>query len=221
LGAFPADTLIAATSAAAVTPFALLVAPSLPRARSLRTVSLGGVGVLLALAAVVVSSFPYTAERPKRVYIDIHAGEEGGTHAVIETIDSGPDLPIRDAALSGDVTRAMPVIEIRPAAAGSSAARAAQVRIQASGSYLVQVRFDDGPVSWRVDDRTGTSNHFVWVGTDDALTFAVESISKTPIALRVKAFYLGSDVPIDEVIAQLPRWSTPTVQTVLEASARF
>ncbi len=63
--------------------------------------------------------------------------------------------------------------------------------------------------------------HLVWVGTSDPLTLRVEVAPGASASVRAQAFYMGSDVPVDHVLAQLPPWSAPTVQTVLEARLEF
>ncbi len=218
----PAELLIAAVAALAVAPFALLVAPAIQPAPSLRHVAAYSVGAVAVIGALVVSSFPYTPERPKRAYLDVRASGEGGAHVVVEAIDPGPDLAIEDVALDAAITRPMPTIEVLPAAlAESPAPRTVEIRLTAPGAYMVDVGLEGGAISWPGGGRVGGGRHLVWVGTHDPLTFHVASASGAPANVHAKAYYLGSDVSVDHVLAQLPRWSAATVQTVLEISAGF
>jgi hypothetical protein len=218
----PAELLIAAITALAVAPFALLVAPAIQPAPSLRHVGACSVGAAALIVALVVSSFPYTPERPKRAYLDVRAGAEGGAHVVVEAIDPGPYLGIKDVALDAAVTRPMPTIEVLPAASVESPGpRTVEIRVTAPGAYLVDVGLDGGTIASPSGGGRGNGRHLVWVGTDDPLIFRVACASGASVSLHAKAFYLGSDVSVDHVLAQLPRWSAPVVQTVLEASAKF
>jgi hypothetical protein len=212
----PADLLIAAISALSVTPFALLVAPEFRPARSLRRTSAGFVGAMVVSSAIVVCSFPYTPERPKRAYVDVRAGGEGKPYVAVEAIDSGPDFAVKHAALDAPITRPMPTIELlKGTAPESSGPHPVEIRLKADGAYLVDVQFDGPTGSWSMKEGRGSAKHFVWVGTHDPLTFRVEKTSGARVNLHVKAYYVGSGVSVDHVLARLPRWSAPTVQTVI------
>jgi hypothetical protein len=217
-----ADALVAGLTALAVAPFALLVIPAIPPARSLRRVAAWWVGAAVVMVLLVVYSFPYTPERPKRAYLDVRVGAENRAHVIVETIDPGPDFAIKDVALDTVVTRAAPTIDALPAAlAEPSQPRTVEIHVNAAGAYKVDVTIDGGTISWPGASRVSHGTHLVWIGTGEPLTFYVASASAAPVGVHAQAFYLGTDVSIDDVVAQLPRWSTLTVQTVLETSGRF
>jgi hypothetical protein len=174
------------------------------------------------MVLVVACSFPYTPARPKRAYLDVRSSETHPAHVLIEATDSGPALAIKEVALGAPVTRSGPTIEVlRPASPGLPQADAIQVRLSAPGAYLVDVALDGGTISRPAGGGLSTVKHMVWVGTEDPLTFGVASTAGASVNVHAKAFYLGSGVRIDHVLAQLPRWATPTVQTVLEADRRL
>lgn len=218
----PADLLIAAITALAVAPFALLVAPVIQPATSRRQVGVWSVGVAVVMVLLVAYSFPYTPERPKRAYLDVRASGEDWAHVVIEAIDSGPDFPMKDVRLDAAVTRPAPTIEALPAASvGSPEPHTLEIRLNAPGAYRVDVALEGGTISRLSGSGAGNGRHLVWVGTHDPLTFRVARAAGSAVNVHAVAFYVGSDVSVDHVLAQLPRWSAPTVQTVLETSARF
>jgi hypothetical protein len=193
----------------------------IPPAQSLRPVAAWSAAAALVLVSLVVWSFPYTEERPKRAYLDVRTGGEGGARVVVEAIDPGPDLAIDEVALDGAITRSLPTIEAVQAAEQSPASHAVAIRLSAPGAYLVDVTLDGGTIAWPSGGTAGDRKRLVWVGTDEPMVFGVTSAPGTSVNVHAKAFYLGSDVSVDHVLARLPRWSAPTVQTVLETSARI
>jgi hypothetical protein len=218
----PADRMIAAISALIVAPFALSVAPLMQAVPSPRRAGACAGGALIVMAGLVASSFPYTPERPKRAYVDVRNGGEGGAHAVVETIDSGPEIAVKDVPLPDDIGWPMPAIEALPALPGEPAQRrVVEIRLNAPGAYQVDVRLGGRTIAWRIGERTDERTHFVWVGTRDPLTLRVEVAPGASGSIHAKAFYPGSAVSVENVLARLPRWSTATVQTVLETSATF
>ena len=217
----PAELLIAAITALAVAPFALLAAPEIPPAPSLRRLAASSAAVALVIVPLVLWSFPYTEDRPKRAYLDVKPDGAGGARVVIEAIDPGPDLAIEEVALDGAIARSLPTIEAVKAAEQSPASQPVAIRLSAPGAHLVEVTLDGGTIAWPNGGAAGDRKRLVWVGTDEPLVFGVASAPGTSVIAHAKAFYVGSDVSVDHVLAQLPRWSAPTVQTVLETTARI
>jgi hypothetical protein len=177
----------------------------------------------LTMAFVVASSFPYTPERPKRAYLDVRASGEDGVHVAIESVDSGPDFAIKEVRLDAAAMRPAPTIEALPAAsAGLPEPHSLEIRLNAPGAYLVDVALEGGTISRPGGSGPGNGKHLVWVGTDDPLTFRMaRAAAGSAVKVHAQAFYVGSDLPVDHVLAQLPRWSAATVETVLETSATF
>lgn len=228
----PAEILIAAVTALVLVPFALLLAPVMQASPSLRRVAAGTAVLVLAALGLVAGSFPYTAERPKRVYVDVHAGGEARARVAVEVTDPGPALAITEAPLAAPPARALPIITVlRRASPGASPAPGAldpsgssgsivvELQVAAPGAYLVDLQLDGAPGTLSADDAGSRARHLIWVGTKDPLHLQVAKTSAAALVLHVKAYYLEPEPSAKPTLDQLPSWTAPSVQTVLEASA--
>jgi hypothetical protein len=219
----PVEVLVAAVTAAVLAPFALVLAPVMQAAVSLRRVAAWSAIAVATAAGLVAVSFPYSETRPKRVYVDVSAGVDGNARVAFETIDPGPGLAVTPAQLTAKLRRPPPRLEVLPAAPEVTPppgeANARELRLIATGAYLVEVRLDGAIGGLSVGTGAASSRHLIWVGTDDPLRLRVDKASAEPVHVRVKSYYLGSDVSVSPALEQLPRWTVPSVQTVLETSA--
>jgi hypothetical protein len=223
--AAPVEVLIAAVTAVVLAPFAVALVP-LIQASPLRRVAVGiAIAASLALG-LVAASFPYTQARPKRIYVEIHADGMTEPRVVFEAIDPGPRPAMTAVPLGHKLARPMPAIEAVPSAStstpgtpGTPGSNAVDVQVVATGAYLVDVQLDGAPSSWSLGNGTRRSRHVIWVGTTDPLRFRIDKPTGEPVHARVRAYYLDSDIALAPTLAQLPAWTLPAVQTVLETRA--
>jgi hypothetical protein len=212
----PVEVVIAAVTAVTLAPFAVVLVPVLQMS------SLRRVAAILAPAAgvaigLIAMSFPYTEERPKRVYLEVHAGEPSGPRVVLETIDPGPRPEIAAQPLDAALLRPPPTIDVAPSVSPApSGSRAVDVRLTAGGAYLVDVQLEGAIAGWSLG--ASSSRHLVWVGTSEPLSFRVE-LANQPVRVRATGYHLGSNGMLDPTLGQLPGWTVATVQTVLVTSA--
>lgn len=225
----PVEQLIAAVTAIVVFPLALQLAPLLQATPNLRAVSFAVGAAVLAALVLAVLSFPYTAERPKRAYVDLAYAEAAGKLS-LTAIDPGPPLPDHHASLPPLPPSApAPHIAIEPGAptgAGSTAASRVRARLHASGAFRVEVSIE-GAASWSAaaGEPTFTAPAFVWIGSAAPLELHITKDPKASAArLVVKAHYLGGLAPelaplIAKARAALPSWTVAAVETVREISS--
>ena len=210
----PPTLLIAAITALAVAPFALLVAPAIQPAPSRRQVGAWSVGAAAMMVLLVASSFPYTPERPKRAYLDVRASGEDGAHVVVEAIDSGPAFAIERRRDSTRQSRGPHRRSkcCRPRRQDHRSRAPSRSVSNAPGAYLVDVALEGGtisPPSGSGDGQRTTPG--VGRNRRSADLPRRARVREQPSTFTPQAFYVGSDVSVDHVLAQLPRWSAPTV----------
>lgn len=216
----PSEIVIAAITAVVLAPFAVVLAP-LIQASPPRRVAAGLAIAAIASIGLVVVSFPFTAERPKRMYVEVHASGEAAPRVVFDIIDPGPRPEVTAVPLDRKLAAPMPTIEVAPSASAPPGGSAVDVRLVATGAYLVDVKLEGNTSGWSLGNGAAKARHLIWVGTTDPLSFRVDKTANERVRVRVTAYYLGSDVALNHAIEQLPIWTSPTVQTVLEANAKL
>ena len=216
--AAPAELLIAAVTAAALAPFAVALAPLL-QASPPRIVA-AGLGLAAAASiALIVFSFPYTEERPKRMHLKVHAGGPAAPRVVVHAIDPGPRPAVAPQLIERQLAAPLPAIEVAPGRAPAPGSSAIDVRVIAAGAYRVDIRLEGDTTGWSLGPGAAPARHLIWTGTTEPPRFRIDKVAGTPVKMSVKAYHLGSEIPLDRTLEQLPRWALSDVQTVLEANA--
>jgi peptidase M28-like protein/ER metallopeptidase-like protein len=214
----PVEVVLAAVTAVVLAPFAVVLAP-LIQASPLRRVAAGVAPSVLVAIGLVAFSFPYTVERPKRMYVEVHTNGQTAPRPVFEFIDPGPRPEVTTVPIERRRSEHMPAIEVAPSASRPAGSSAVDVQLVATGAYLVDVYLEGDSSSWSLATGTDGARHVIWVGTAEPLRFRVDRTPGAPVRVRIKAYYLGSEVALDQVREQLPSWALPDVQTVRETDA--
>ena len=99
----------------------------------------------------------------------------------------------------------MPTIEVLPSTPPESPGpHTVEIRLLRPAPTWSTCSSTGATSSWSISESESDGRHFVWVGTRDPLTFRIESVRERPVNVHLKAYYLGSAVSVDEVLARLP-----------------